>query len=131
MIAIDDLYIILPSGVCVFNYPSHSGVDPIVLCGYLTALNIVSKNLTKEGSPLNVVNMGKKSMAMYQGSSGLLFVAMAEKKIANNLTETFEKLETEFVKKFSNVIDAFGGEVKVFEPFTHTIDKFCEIKVVL
>ncbi|HMF32670.1 MAG TPA: hypothetical protein VKK79_14700 [Candidatus Lokiarchaeia archaeon] len=101
--AIDDFYVILKSGICIFAKTRHERIDPNAFSGLMTALNTISNELFN--SNMTSFFMGKsKYTTIFE--RGIYFIARTDDEVPDQ--DIFEQLE-----QMKNIFFEYTGEAEI------------------
>ncbi|MFX1453019.1 MAG: hypothetical protein ACFFCM_19450 [Promethearchaeota archaeon] len=119
---IEELWIINPYGITLFNISKEETVDAALFGGFFTAIqNFISSLGEKE---LKALELGESKLTIYHGNQDFLFVSRSKKSIKNKRIEEHLKLvEKEFFEAFGDILKIWNGNTALFKDFEQRIEE--------
>ena len=119
---IDEIWIINPYGITLFNISKEETVDATLFGGFFTAIqNFISSLGEKE---LKSLELGGSKLTIYHGNQDFLFVSRSQKSIKNKRIEEHLKLvEKEFFEAFGDILKIWNGNTEIFKDFEIKIEE--------
>ncbi|MBD3230202.1 MAG: hypothetical protein GF329_18635 [Candidatus Lokiarchaeota archaeon] len=119
---IEEIWIINPSGVTIFNLSEGEKVDPQLIGGFFSAINSFIQQLGEKN--LKTLILGRSKMTILQGFKKLLFIARSKKDAKNKkILKMLNFVEEEFKKKYNDILDDWDGDTEIFLDFGKNIEE--------
>ena len=118
---IDEIWIVEPRGITIFNISKEDNVDPILIGGFFASLQTFITELGEK--ELNALALGNSQIIIYKGKEEYLFIARSQKKIKQKkVQEHLKKVEKRFFKKYGAILENWDGESSQFKTFEDDIE---------
>jgi len=112
---IDEIWIVKPGGITVFNQ-SKDTIDPLLIGGFFSAIQTFVQQLGEK--ELKTMQLGDSKITIYIGQQGFLFISRSQKKVKEKKIFGHLKLvEAKFFEEYSDVLSKWTSDIKVFENF--------------
>ena len=122
MRAIDEIWIIKPGGLTIFNLSKEDAVDPILIGGFFSAIQTFAEQLGEK--ELKTLLFGESKITIYQGMQGYLFISRSTKKVNDKIINKNLKLvETKFFEQYGGKLEAFHSDISLFSDFGAVIEE--------
>ena len=122
---IEEIWIVHPSGITLFNLTKGDKIDPVLFGGFFSALNSFIQQLGEK--KLKTIIMGDSKLTIFQGYKGILFISRSKKGIKNKLIiSNLKFVEDMFKKEFQDIIDTWNGDTNIFSNFGDMIKEIFE-----
>ncbi|MHA1129739.1 MAG: hypothetical protein ACTSRC_12560 [Candidatus Helarchaeota archaeon] len=122
MRVIDEIWIIKPGGLTVFNLSKEENVDPLLMGGFFSAIQTLATQIGEK--ELKTLLFGNSKITIYQGQKGYLFISRSSKKVNDKLIDKSLKLvETSFFEKYGKNLEAFHSNSNLFDDFEAVIEE--------
>ncbi|MHA1984520.1 MAG: hypothetical protein ACW967_09215 [Candidatus Hodarchaeales archaeon] len=118
--SVKHLWIIYQSGLCIleeaFITDDKTKMDETLMGGFIAALFSFSESMTSTG--IDSISMGE-IMMHYASGGGIITCLALEKKVKSEVArDTVKRIHSEFIEKFSKVIETKGVvDTTIFLPF--------------
>ncbi|NHI94049.1 MAG: hypothetical protein EAX96_16285 [Candidatus Lokiarchaeota archaeon] len=118
---IDEIWIVDGSGVTLFNISKGGTVDPTLLGGFFSSLNLFISQIGEK--KLNSLSLGDSKIMLYQGKLDLMFISRSRKDVKEKeITEHLKTIEKRFIKLHEDKIKKWDGNTSYFENFGDFIE---------
>ncbi|TFF96188.1 MAG: hypothetical protein EU547_06720 [Promethearchaeota archaeon] len=125
MRVVEEVWIVNPSGVTMFNLSEGEKIDPQLIGGFFTAIQQFVESLGEKN--LKTIILGDSKITVYQGFKNLLFIARSKKNVKDKkLISYIEFVEEQFKLEFGDIIDTWNGATEIFDPFGVRIKEIFE-----
>jgi len=121
---IQAIYILVAdSGLCVLDRKyGEAEMDPNLISGFLTALISFGQELSS-GNRVHVIDFGAFDICLSLQSNIIVAATVDKTDDGNAAMAVLSEVNTEFVKKYSDILSAWDGNLEPFEVFEATIDQ--------
>jgi len=124
MPVVDEFYIIAQSGLCLYSKSRQAEIDQTLFSGFLTALNTMSQELTKEGISSLVFHNSRYTISKVEE---ILFIARTDTKTKDAVVrKELVEMQKTFLKFFSpsDIIKNWNGDTSLFKMLDHEYEHF-------
>jgi len=127
MRVINEIWIIDPSGITLYNLSKEQNIDAGLFGGFFTAIqNFISSLGEKE---LKSLVLGSSKLMIYHGNQDFLFISRSDMKSKEKKIVQYLKLiEKKFFDLYGQKIKNWDGEVSIFDNFGDIIEEIFEDK---
>jgi hypothetical protein len=121
MRVIDEIWIIKPGGLTIFNM-SRDSIDPILIGGFFSAIETFIEQLGER--ELRTMQLGDSTITLYHGRDGYLFIARSGKKSKDKkILEYLKLVETRFFEQYGAELEKYAADIDVFQNFGAVIEE--------
>jgi len=122
---VNEIWIITPGGITLFNLSKDETIDPLIFGGFFSAIQSFVKTLGE--STLKTLVIGNSKITVYQGKEGYLFVSRSPQKIKDDSVMDYLKLvETKFFEQYGLILDGPIPDTNIFKKFGDIIKEIFE-----
>ncbi len=119
---IDEIWIIDPDGITLFNYSQKKSEDGALIGGFFSGIYKFLKEIRNEA--INSINLGNSKFVFYQSPEGFLFIAQAKiMSIDEEIIRRLKLVESEFFEKYQDILHTWDGNINRFFHFSKNINK--------
>jgi len=123
MRTIEELWIVNPTGITLFNLSMEDIVDPTLVGGYFAAIQLFLQHLGNK--KLKTIILKDFKIVILQGFKKILFISRSKKGVKDeHIIKNLKFVEKSFKKEYYNYIDNWDGNIEIFSNFG---DKIMEI----
>jgi hypothetical protein len=121
MRAIDEIWIIKPGGLTLFNL-SKDQIDPILIGGFFSAIQTFVEQLGEK--ELRTLQLGDSKITLYLGRDGYLFISRSGKKTKDKkIMDSLRIVETKFFEQYGDALARYSVDVDIFRDFGEVIEE--------
>lgn len=125
MRVINEIWIIDPSGITLFNMSKEENIDAVLFGGFFSAIQNFISNLGEK--ELKSLVLGNSQLMVYQGDRDFLFISRSDLKSKEKKIIKYLKLiESKFFELYGEKIKNWDGEVSIFNNFGEIIKEIFE-----
>ncbi len=125
MRVINEIWIIDPSGITLFNMSKEENIDAVLFGGFFSAIQNFISNLGEK--ELKSLVLGNSQLMVYQGDRDFLFISRSDLKSKEKKIIKYLKLiESKFFELYGEKIKNWDGEVSIFNNFGEIIEEIFE-----
>ena len=118
---VDEIWIVDPSGVTLFNLSKEDNIDPTLLGGFFSSLNMFIEQLGEK--KLNSISLGDSKIMLYQGKFELMYISRSRKGVKEKvIQEHLNTIEKRFLKLHKDRIMSWDGNTTYFSNFGDFIE---------
>ena len=118
---IDEIWIVEPRGITIFNISKEDNIDPVLIGGFFASLQTFIHEIGEKD--LNSLALGGSQIILYKGTDEFLFIARSPKKVKQKaILAHLKKVEKRFFKKYKALLKDWDGESSAFDSFEEDIE---------
>ena len=114
---IDEIWIVEPRGITIFNISKEDNIDPVLIGGFFASLQTFIHEIGEK--ELNALALGESQIVLYKGTDEFLFIARSQKNIKQKTIQNHLKtVEKRFFKRYGSILknwDGESGQFRIFE----------------
>ena len=119
---IEELWIIDPYGITLFNYSKRVNEDAALIGGFFSGIYKFIKEIRNE--EIESIILEKSKFVIYQSPKGFLFISQSRKLIEDKeIIKRLKLVETKFFELFEEKLTTWDGNVNHFYNFNENIKK--------
>ena len=118
---IDEIWIVYPGGITLFNQSKEDNIDPTLIGGFFSSLNIFIEQLGEK--KLNSISLGDSRITIYQGKHDLMYISRSRKGVKEKIIqEHLKTIEKRFIKLHEKNLESWDGNISYFANFGDFIE---------
>ncbi|HUX99113.1 MAG TPA: hypothetical protein VMV49_06130 [Candidatus Deferrimicrobium sp.] len=122
---INEVWIINPSGITLFNLSKDERVDPLLIGGFFSAIQSFIRELGEK--ELKTLILGETKIILFQGPEGYLFISRSSKKVKDETIINYLKLvESKFFEQYAETLKKPIPNTSLFSNFGSVIEEIFE-----
>jgi hypothetical protein len=122
---INEVWIINPSGITLFNLSKDEKVDPLLIGGFFSAIQSFIKELGEK--ELKTLILGDSKIVLFQGTDGYLFISRSNKKVKDEtIIDYLQLVESKFYEQYSKTLKNPIADPSLYSDFGNVIIEIFE-----
>ena len=118
---IDEIWIVEPRGITIFNISKEDNIDPVLIGGFFASLQTFIHEIGEK--ELNALALGGSQIVLYKGTNEFLFIARSQKNVKQKTIQNHLKtVEKRFFKRYKKTLEDWDGESGQFRIFESDVE---------